>query len=365
MVFLNIFGIARAELPVLQNVAKNPNEVGTPVGGRTAPTTIVVDLAAVEVVANITKDKVYKFWTFARADSSGRPIGKAAVPGPMIRCMEGDTIILNLTSNIPNLEPHNIDLHAVMGPGGGAAVTNVMPDGMTKTLQFKALREGAYIYHCAGEGMPWEHVAHGMFGMILVEPPGGLPMYIEGRPVKEFYLGQTEWYPTSTMVSDPGVSSYPFYDLDRYKAADEHPEIFSFNGHQNALSDRTIYGEAMLAHPGDIVRVFFVNGGPNMGSNFHIIGQIFDRVLKGSRLTPELNEETVYVAPGSAAIFEMVTPVPGMYLIVDHALFRVPKGAAGHLFVVPECGAIANPASWACAGWPDGIFSPATTSSGH
>ncbi len=365
MAFLAGIEQAGAVVPIIADVAKNPNEVGTPVCGRTNPTTIVVNLAAVEVVAHLTKDKAYLFWTFAPADSTGQPIGKPTVPGPMIRCMEGDTVVINLTSNLPNIEPHNIDLHAVMGPGGGAAVTNVQPDGMTKTLQFTALRQGAFIYHCAGEGMPWEHVAHGMFGLILVEPRGGLSQFVEGMEVKEFYVGQTEWYPTNEIVIDPAISTSPFFNLDMQKASDEHPDIFSFNGHQNALTDASIQGEAMLARPGQYVRVFFVNGGPNIGSNFHIIGQIFDRVIKGSKQTPELNEETVYVAPGSAATFEMSALVPGQYLLVDHALFRVPKGAGGHMHVLPECASISNPGSWTCGGWPFSIFSPPAHGTGH
>lgn len=358
-------GIARAELPVLPDVAKNPTEVGKPVNGRNVPTTITVNLAAVEVIANLTTDRVYKFWTFARADAQGNPIEKPSVPGPMIRCMEGDTVVLNLTSNIPNLEPHNIDLHAVMGPGGGAAVTAVMPDGQTKTLTFKAMRDGAYIYHCAGEGMPWEHVAHGMYGLIMVEPRGGLPMVVDRKQVKEFYIGQGEWYPTDAVVTDPEVSSGPFYDLDSNKASAEHPDIYTFNGHQKALTDMDLFGQTMRVLPGDIVRIFFVNGGPNIGSNFHIIGQIFDRVVKGSRATPDLNEETVYIAPGSAAVFEMTAAVPGQYLLVDHALWRVPKGAGGYMFVLPPCADIMTPESWVCSGWPVNIYSPPATGTGH
>ncbi len=365
LLMIGLPGGAYATLPVAPDVAKDPNEVGAICYGRVSPKTVVVNLAAVELLANLTPDKQYLFWTFALADDKGMPIGKPTVPGPMIRCMEGDTVVINLTSNIPNLEPHNIDLHAVMGPGGGAAVTNVMPDGKTKTLSFKALRHGAYIYHCAGEGMPWEHISHGMFGLILVEPPGGLPLTVNNRPVKEFYVGQMEWYPTDLMVSNPMISQSPYYDLDMGKASAEKPDVYSFNGYQQALTDPTKFGLKMKASLGSVVRIFFVNGGPNVGSNFHIIGQIFDKVTKGSVLTPELNEETVYVAPGSAAIFEMTAAVPGQYLVVDHALWRVPKGAAGHMYVLPWCADASMPSTWTCAGWPTDIFSPPATGTGH
>ncbi len=108
-----------------------------------------------------------------------------------------------------------------------------------------------------------------------------------------------------------------------------------------------MFGETIRADQGDKVRVFMVTGGPNKGSNFHIIGTIWDKVYKGHSKDVVRNEETVYVPPGSAAVFELSTPVPGEYLIVDHALFRVPQGAAG-LMNVEQTGV-----------WPDDIFYPA------
>jgi nitrite reductase (NO-forming) len=306
---------------------------------------VTVDLDAVEVLADLGTGRSW-VWTFAVRGT------KPTVPGPMIRVREGKSVTINLCNKLPdNLEPHNIDFHASMGPGGGAAVTNVAP-GECKSLTFKAMRQGAYIYHCAGEGLPWEHVSYGMYGLIQVDPPGGLmPGF------KEFYVGQNEWY---LMPNSNRATPRPFLlptdlVLDEDRADAEHPNLFTFNGHKAALTDPTLFGEAIKVKQGDRVRFFFVDGGPNLGSNWHIIGTIFDQIYPGSRLTPTLNEETLYVPPGSAAVFELTAPVPGQFLLVDHALWRVPKGAAGLMHV--ECHVPVMPGD-PCPTWPLVIYSP-------
>lgn len=335
LISLFSLGIVSATVPTISNVVKDPTEVPPPIYSRTTTTIIHVNLVAKEVIANLTPEKNFYFWTY-----------NGTVPGPMIRVMEGDTVIVNLTNDINNIHSHNIDFHAVMGPGGGATVTNVMP-GETKTLTFKAMRAGAYVYHCAGEGEPWEHVSHGMYGLIMVEPKKGLP------PVdKEFYVGQGEWYLTANPTINTSISDKAFFDLDENKAMAEQPDNFSFNGNTNAL---TTINKKMVTNQSDNVRLFFVNGGPNIGSNFHIIGQIFDKVYTGSPDTFVKNEETVYVAPGSASVFEFETLVPGKYLLVDHALWRVPKGALGFLNVNQT---VAPTRSNPFGSWPLDLYYP-------
>jgi nitrite reductase (NO-forming) len=205
-------------------------------------------------------------------------------------------------------------------------------------------------------------VAHGMYGLIMVEPRGGLPLVSQ-----EFYVGQSDWYLTDAVVTNPEIPGEIFYDLDSAKAANEFPVThYTFNGHTKALGGI----HELMAMQGDSIRFFFVTGGPNVTSNWHIIGTIFDRVFKGEPIVAyaERNEETVAIPPGSAAIFELTAPVPGNYLIVDHALYRVPKGAAGVLHVMgapdPVCdpitGAVLNVGSW-----PLPLYSPATCGSGH
>ncbi len=286
------------------NVIRDPADVPPPIT-RTEPTTVQVTLTAKEVTAELADGVSYSFWTF-----------DGTVPGPMIRVMEGDTVELTLVNPTTNGVGHNIDLHAVNGPGGGAAVTSVQP-GESKTLRFKALRAGAYVYHCAFPP-PYHHIAQGMYGGILVEPVGGLP------PVdREFYVVQGEWYTTGAH----GDLGHQEFSSD--KAAAEQPEYVTFNGHVDALTKHF----PLQANVGETVRLFFGDGGPNVGSNFHMIGEIWDKVVTGSPDTYIANEETWYVPPGSFAYFEFALDEPGTYLLVDHALYRVSKGAAGYLVV--------------------------------
>jgi nitrite reductase (NO-forming) len=288
----------------LPNVARDPADV-PPALGRNEPATVDITLTVQEATAEISAGVTYDFWTFG-----------GTVPGPLLRVMQDDIVNLTLVNETSNVLGHNIDLHAVNGPGGGAAVTNVLP-GESKTVTFKALQAGAYIYHCAFPP-PMHHIAQGMYGVIVVEPPGGLP------PVdREFYVVQGDWYTPASF----GVAGHqPF---DNAKALAEEPEYITFNGHAAALT--SLY--PLHANVGETVRVYFGNGGPNLAASFHIIGEIFDRVYAGSPDTFTANEETWVVPPGSGAIFELTLEEPGEYLLVDHALFRVNKGAAGVLIV--------------------------------
>ena len=292
-------------LPVdVPNVVRDPSEVPPPIT-RTEPTTVQVTLTVKEVVSELSNGTTYSFWTF-----------DGTIPGPMIRVMEGDTVELTLVNPQENQVGHNIDLHAVNGPGGGAEVTNVQP-GESKTVTFKALNPGVYVYHCAF-APPWHHIAQGMYGGILVEPVGGLPLVD-----REFYVLQGEWY-TSGAFGTPGHQIF-----NPAKANAEQPEYFTFNGHTNALTDIM----PLQAEVGETIRLFFGVGGPNIGSNFHIIGEIFDKVFTGDPETYIANEETWYVPPGSVAVFEFLLNEPGNYLLVDHALYRAGKGALGILSV--------------------------------
>lgn len=310
-------------LPLGQpNVARDPAVVPPPIT-RTEPATVEIKLEAKEVVAEIADGATYAFWTF-----------DGTVPGPLLRVMEGDTVNLTLTNPATSTTSHNIDLHAVNGPGGGAAVTNVAP-GETKTFTFKALNAGAYVYHCAF-APPYLHIAQGMYGGIVVEPRGGLP-----KVDREFYVMQGEWY-TTGRFGDQGNQEF-----SSAKAEAEQPEYFTFNGRTDALTKLF----PLHASVGETVRLFFGDGGPNIGSNFHIIGEIFDKVFSGSPDTFVKNEETWYVPPGSLSTFEFKLNEPGQYLLVDHALWRVAKGAAGILMVD--------------GAWDNNVYSPEAAGASH
>ena len=289
------------------DVVHNPADLPPPIT-RTEPTTVRVALTIQEVTAELANGVTYDFWTF-----------DGTIPGPMLRVMEGDTVELTIANPTDSVVAHNIDLHAVNGPGGGASVTTVNP-GETKTFIFKALNTGAYVYHCA-VAPPWHHIAQGMYGGILVEPVGGLP------PVdREFYVLQGEWYTMGAF----GATGHQLFSHD--KAMVEQPEYFTFNGHTAALAEIS----PLQAEVGETIRLFFGVGGPNIGSNFHIIGEIFDKVYSGSPDTFIANEETWYVPPGSFSVFEFGLDEPGDYILVDHALYRASKGALGIMQVSGE-----------------------------
>ena len=295
----------------LQDVAdviKDPTEVPAPIT-RKAPQYVTINLTAKEVLTDIDgSGRKAQVWTFG-----------GTVPGPMIRVMEGDTVKLNLTNDSQNVEPHNIDLHAVMAPGGGAATTNTLP-GETATLVFKAARQGTFVYHCAAEGKAWEHIANGMIGLIVVEPIGGLP-----KVDKEFYIGQSDWYHTP---DTDGILK-----LNEDQALMEKPSFFTFNGHKQALSSPDYHGKSIKVKPGEKVRFFFTNGGPNKGSHFHVIGAVFDKTYQSHFGDFQRNQETEYVSPGSAVTFDMVMPTEGTFIIVDHSIFRASNGALGFMIV--------------------------------
>ncbi|MCF6159299.1 MAG: nitrite reductase, copper-containing [wastewater metagenome] len=310
---LNIQSHTADAVDIVSNVAKDPTDIPPPLA-RGRSQTVTINLVAKEVVGELTPGKNFWFWGFAEKD--GDTVGPVTVPGPMIRVMVGDTVVINLTNAADSEEPHNLDFHT----GFGAMISDLAP-GVTGTVTFKPKREGAYIYHCGAEGMPWEHVSYGMYGLIMVEPRGGLK-----KVDKEFYIGQGEWYIKEGIEDHPDIEGY---SLDEDKALAEHPDYFTFNGHTDALKDPALYGNAITVNEGDKVRIFFVNGGPNLGSSFHVIGQIFSRFYPGRYMDFIRNEETPFIPPGSAAVVELRALTAGDFYIVDHALWRAPKGALG------------------------------------
>ena len=269
-------------------------------------TKVVINLEVREVTKRLADGVEYAFWTFG-----------GDVPGSFIRIREGDEVEFHLNNNQENKMPHNIDLHAVTGPGGGAASSFTAP-GHSSQFSFKALNPGLYAYHCATAPVGL-HVANGMYGLILVEPRAGLP------PVEhEYYVMQGEFY-TAGKYGEEGVQ--PF-DMD--KAVDEKPSYVVFNGGVGSLSGTN----ALTAKVGEKVRLFVGNGGPNLTSSFHVIGAIFDTVYQEGGTAPTHNVQTTVVPPGGAAIVEFTAKVPGNYTLVDHSLFRAfNKGAMGTLTV--------------------------------
>ncbi|AUC81161.1 copper-containing nitrite reductase [Lacinutrix sp. Bg11-31] len=282
--------------------------VPTPVGRRKAKK-LIVNMEILEQVGTMTDGTTYNYWTFG-----------GSVPGSFIRTRVGDEVEFTLSNHPDNKLPHNIDLHAVTGPGGGATSSFVAP-GHEKTFSFKTLNPGLYVYHCATAPVGM-HIANGMYGLILVEPEGGLP------PVdKEYYIMQGDFY-TKGENGDPGLQ--PF---DMQKAVDEDADYVVFNGSVGALTG----DNAITAKVGETVRLYVGNGGPNLVSSFHVIGEIFDKVHVEGGSTINENVQTTLVPAGGAAIVEFRVDVPGTFILVDHSIFRAfNKGALGMLKVEGE-----------------------------
>ncbi|WP_276728267.1 copper-containing nitrite reductase [Capnocytophaga granulosa] len=286
----------------------SPPYVPKPVGSRPAKK-LKVDLEIIEKEGEIMDGTKYLFWTFG-----------GTVPGSFIRTRVGDEVEFTLKNHQDNKLPHNIDLHAVTGPGGGAAASLVAP-GQQRTFSFKCLNPGLYVYHCAQAPVPM-HIANGMYGLILVEPEGGLP------PVdKEYYVMQGDFY-TDGAYGAGGTQAF-----NQEKALMENPDYIVFNGKVGSLTQ----DGALTANPGETVRLFVGNGGPNKVSSFHVIGEIFDRVhVEGGDLMNE-NVQTTLIPAGGAAIVEFKVDVPGSYVLVDHSIFRAfNKGALGLLVAKGE-----------------------------
>ena len=273
---------------------------------RTHPTKVIVKLEVHEVVKRLADGVDYTFWTFG-----------GSVPGKFIRVREGDLIEFNLSNHPSNKMPHNIDLHAVTGPGGGAASSFTAP-GHTSVFSFKALNHGLYVYHCATAPVGM-HIGNGMYGLILVEPREGLP-----KVDHEYYVMQGEFY-TAGRYAAPGLQPFSME-----KAIDERPDYVVFNGSVGALTG----DKALISKTGETVRLFVGNGGPNLASSFHVIGEILDRVHAEGGDMVNSNLQTTMIPPGGSAIIEFKTDVPGTYILVDHSIFRTfNKGSLGMLKV--------------------------------
>ncbi len=295
---IEVSGEIRAELT-------SPPQVPTPIGSRPAKK-VIVDMEILEHEAEMANGVSYIYWTFG-----------GTVPGSFIRTRLGDEVVFTLKNHPDNKLPHNIDLHAVTGPGGGATSSFVAP-GHEITFSFKTLNPGLYVYHCATAPVGM-HIANGMYGLILVEPPGG--MHLVDR---EYYVMQGDFY-TKGENGDPGLQ--PF---DMQKAVDEDADYVVFNGNTHAL----VGDNALTAKVGETIRLFVGNGGPNLTSAFHVIGEIFDKVhVEGGDLINH-NIQTTNIPPGGAAIVEFKLETPGTLVLVDHAIFRAfNKGALGMIKV--------------------------------
>jgi nitrite reductase (NO-forming) len=298
------------------SIALDPTQVPKALGDR-PPQLVKYSIETVELEGKLDDGTTFTYWTFDKK-----------VPGPMLRVKKGDTVELTLSNAKSSKAIHSIDLHAVTGGHGGGMHTQVAP-GQSRTIRFKALNPGLYVYHCATPSVA-HHISAGMYGLILVEPPQGLP-----KVDREFYVMQGDLYTSHAK----GTKGHQAYSPER--ADDELPTYYTFNGAVGALTQE----HKMTANVGETVRIYFGVGGPNKLSSFHVIGEIFDKVYSEGSLTAVKHDvQTTLVAPGGATIVDFKVEYPGNYLVVDHALSRVGKGLAASLDVKgPADAAIYDP----------------------
>ncbi|HXR83025.1 MAG TPA: copper-containing nitrite reductase [Hanamia sp.] len=291
-------GTVTADLTIAPNVPKPITY--------TSPKKVIVQLETIEKVMPISDSSEYTFWTFG-----------GHVPGNFIRVRQGDLVDFTLKNSPDSKMSHSIDLHAVIGPGGGADATATAP-GQSSHFQFRAMHPGLFVYHCATGPVPL-HIANGMYGLILVEPQDGLP-----KVDKEYYIMQGDFY-TKGKYDAPGLQ-----DFDETKALAENPDYVLFNGRVRS----TTGSNALQAKVGETVRLFVGNGGPNLVSSFHPIGQIFTRVYMEGGTEVNHDVQTTLIPAGGAAIVEMKMQVPEVINLVDHSIFRAfNKGAIAQIKV--------------------------------
>lgn len=234
------------------------------------------------------------------------------VPGPVLRVREGGEVTIKLVN--PTTMAHGIDTHAAeVAPKLHFAAPNGQRD---LSYTFRAGVPGAFLYQCSA--IPTlSHVANGMYGMMIVDPAQGWPR------AREVMIVQGEYYGTpdkNGMVAG-----------DSRKEVEERPDFVVFNG----MVDRYV------EHPipirvGELVRVFFVNAGPNLSSTFHVTGAIFATVYRGGNPADAMHGLASFeVGPGDGAVFEFRVHEPGDYAFIDHALARTTKGAEGVFRATP------------------------------
>jgi nitrite reductase (NO-forming) len=292
------------EVAVLTDAPQVPPPIA-----RKHPTKVIVKLEVREVEKRLADGVTYTFWTFG-----------GSVPGKFIRIRQNDYVEFHLMNHPTNKMPHNIDLHAVSGQGGGAAASFTAP-GHESIFSFTALNPGLFVYHCATAPVGM-HIANGMYGMILVEPKEGLP-----KVDREYYVMQGEFY-TRGKFGEAGLQ--PF---EMQKALDEKPDYVVFNGAVGAMSGEN----AAQAKVGERVRLFVGNGGPNLASSFHVIGEIFDHVYAEGGTIMNRNVQTTLIPPGGSSMVDFKLDAPGNYILVDHAIMRAfNKGAVAIIKVSGE-----------------------------
>ena len=261
------------------------------------------------------------------------------VPGPVVRARVGDRTKFSMSNRSNETVPgvsvtaapmmHSMDFHSAM-VSPQDKYRSVAP-GQTIAFEFTPNYPGVFMYHC-GTPMVLEHIASGMYGMMIVEPRGGYPTKVD----REYAVIQSEFY-TKPDPEKRKVDGAPLYVLDGARVRSKAPTYTVFNGRYNGFVDKPL-----PARPGERVRLFVLNVGPSNTSSFHVVGTIFDRVWwDGNPDNQMRGMQTVLLGSSGAAITEFVIPEAGSYVMVDHHFANASQGAIGIIAAggAPEGGA--------------------------
>lgn len=280
------------------DIVRDPADVPPAIGER-EPETVRVELVAEEVVGQLADGTVMTYFTF-----------NGTVPGPMLRVRVGDTVEVAFRNETSSQFPHSVDFHAATGPGGGAVYSNLHP-GEEAVFTFQALNPGLFVYHCATPSVA-HHIANGMYGMIIVEPEGGLP-----KVDRELAFVQSEFY----------VSDTPGQLADNEKIMTGIPDVVAFNGYAAQYQD-----DPIVVKKGEKIRAFILAAGPNTWSAFHVVGTIFDRAwVDGNPANEQVGLQTLNLAASQGSIAEFRLDEEGVYPFVTHDFTNATKGAVGVL----------------------------------
>jgi nitrite reductase (NO-forming) len=322
-IFAGVLAVGLLLGPSLSGITTDAQaQAQQPTTGKTKNVLVVAE----EVVVDVAPDNAlhpggikYNAMTF-----------NGTIPGPVIAVDQGDT--LNITLRNDGKAFHSIDFHAGNGPSE-ATGSGVLKPGESKTWSLKADIAGAFMYHCGADGLNgvWEHIANGMYGLIVVHPQNE-------RPAKEFYMTFSELYNTADQGPFKGANSTGSFDLVKFIS--NQPDLVLTNGMAHkyvpsigsiAKLDLNKNATVFKVKPGELTRWYMFNPGPNDGVSFHFINGIIDvhdGFIKNRYGTQALNEETWWIPPGSASVIEATFPEEGLYVGVDHSMNDVVKGGA-------------------------------------
>ena len=293
-----------------------------PTADRTDQRKYSIHLEVLENVCELDPENGVTFdtWGYRVAGETDITCG---APGPVLRGRVGDMVTFTLTNLLENKHPHNIDFHSVTGPGGGAKALVVAP-GETASIEYRLLYPGAFMYHCAYGDVP-EHISHGMYGTYIVDPETPLPSVDH-----EWAVMQSEWY-----VQEPDATG--LVQFDQEALWNEEPRYITFNGKVGALTG----DNALAMKVGERARIYFVNEGLNLNSNFHPIGSHWDLLYPEAATHPSnlpiRGSQSTLVVTGGGVVAELIAQVPGNILLVDHSLSRTfYKGALAIIGVTGE-----------------------------